>query len=165
MSPFLILFVVVDAIITATVLAIVLGRRNSRRAATGSTESREAFGRSELPTTTGVSGSAPSSGATGAVETTRSFTRLFGGGRLRGLATFSAEQHERIGNYVRGNWSGVPDQLPAVLGALVSDLEHEAQARGLSFDRETIKSMLAVSLSSHRIGNGHDVLEALEKVA
>jgi hypothetical protein len=162
MSPFLILFVIVDAIISATVLAIVLGRRNSRRAATPANEPREAFGRSDMPATPGTAPTASTPDAGGA---TRSFTRLFGGGRLRGLATFSAEQHDRIGNYVRGNWSGVPDQLPAVLSALVSDLEHEAQARGLSFDRETLKSMLAVSLSSHRIGNGHDVLEALEKVA
>ena len=147
MSPFLILFLAVDAVITVSVLLFVLRRRSSGSGAT------DAFG---APRTTEAPRPPAASG---------SFARLFGGGQLRGLAAFAAEQDQRIWDYVRGNWSGIPEQLPAVLGALLGELERDAQAKGLSFDRETLKSMLAGSLRSHRIGGGADVLEALEKVS
>ncbi len=150
MSLFLILFLAVDAVITVSVLLFLLRRRNG---ASGGNEAVDAFG---SPRTTDATRPPGASG---------SFARLFGGGQLRGLAAFAAEQDQRIGDYVRANWSGVPDQLPAVLGALVGELERDAQAKGLSFDRETLKSMLAGSLRSHHIGGGHDVLEALEKVS
>jgi hypothetical protein len=100
-----------------------------------------------------------------ATPETGSLTRLFGRGQLRGLATFAAEQNERIGAYVRDNWHGVPGALPAVLDALLTELEQDAEAKGLWLDRETLKSMLVVALRSNRVVDSDVVLEALEKVA
>jgi hypothetical protein len=109
------------------------------------------------------------SGATPTAEAsapeTGSLTRMFGRGQLRGLATFAAEQNERISAYVHDNWKGVPDQLPAVLDALLTQLEHDAEEKGLWLDRETLKSMLVVALRSNRVVDNDVVLEALEKVA
>src|SRR5437016_9565953 len=147
MPSWLVMFIVVDAVITLAVIAVVLGRRN---AGAGTSPAAGPFG---------------TPGPAAAPAPADPFKRLFGGGPLRGLAAFAAEQDQRIRDYVRGNWSGVPDQLPAVLAALLTELERDAQAKGLSFDRETLKSMLAGSLRSHRIGGGADVLEALEEVS
>jgi hypothetical protein len=32
--------------------------------------------------------------------------------QMRALEAFSLEQHRHIGEYMRANWSGIPDQLP-----------------------------------------------------
>jgi len=150
MPSWLVMFILVDAVITLAVVAVVLGRRKTGAGTSPAAGLFDAPGPAAAP--------APA-------EPADPFKRLFGGGPLRGLAVFAKEQDQRIGDYVRGNWSGVPDQLPAVLTALLNDLERDAQAKGLSFDRETLKSMLAGSLRGHHIGGGHDVLEALAKVS
>src|ERR1051325_4072685 len=87
--------------------------------------------------------------ATGPAGAPGSFPRPFRGGQLRGLAAFAAEQDQRIGDYVRANWSGVPDQLPAVLGALVGELERDAQARGLARHPETRQTIAPPPRRAH----------------
>jgi len=87
------------------------------------------------------------------------------GGRLRGLATFASEQDPKIAEYMRTHWNGNAQDLPLVLAALLTELERDAQSKGLSLDRETLRSMLAVSLRSSPIARGHDLLAALEEVA
>src|SRR5438067_10062225 len=138
MSPFLAAFIAVDALITAGVVILVLRSRANRTGHPPATQRPEEspFASPVPPVATNLPASTPAPSMTG------SFAHLFGG-PLRGLGKFSREQHDRIGNYVRANWSGAPDQLPGVLGGLLVELEGEAQARGLSFDRETLKSMLA----------------------
>jgi hypothetical protein len=158
MSPFLMGFIAVDALITAGVVILVLRSRANRSvpgpAATKPPDSPFATPATPIVVSAPTASAAPISG---------SFARLFGT-QLRGLGKFAREQQDRINTYVSANWSGAPDQLPAVLGGLLNELESESQARGLSFDRETLKSMLAMSLRSHDLG-GADVLGALEKVA
>jgi len=85
--------------------------------------------------------------------------------QFRELAAFAKEQHERIGEYMRANWSGMPDQLPGVLGALLDKLQSEASAKGLRLDREVLKTLVATSLRQHRIARANDAGNALERVA
>jgi len=155
MSPFLAAFITVDALITAGVVILVLRSRGARAAAPLARAGESPFAPPAPPMVVSPPSPAPASPPTG------SFVRIFGT-QLRGLGKFTREQHDRINTYVRANWSGAPDQLPGVLASLLGELEGEAQARGLSFDRETLKSMLAMSL--HDL-EGADVLGALEKVA
>ena len=85
--------------------------------------------------------------------------------QFRELAGFAKDQHERIGEYLRANWSGMPDQLPGVLGSLLDKLQEEARGKGLTLDRDTLKTLVATSLRSHKIAKATDVGNALERVA
>ena len=201
MSPSQILFLALDALITAGLIMLVLRRRKNESGASGANGANGASENLRTSTTTVTLGTTASTsaartatvsrppynpaaprvpganavarppdatanpGAPEATPETGSLTRMFGRGQLRGLATFAAEQNERIGTYVRDKWNGVPDQLPAVLDALLTDLEHDAEAKGLWLDRETLKSMLVVALRSTRSVDSDVVIEALEKVA
>jgi hypothetical protein len=84
---------------------------------------------------------------------------------IRTLRQFTDAMHPRIGEYVRANWSGIPDDLPAVLEHLLGELATEAKARNLPLDRDLLKQMLAGSLHSHRVGRSSQVRDALAKVA
>ena len=81
------------------------------------------------------------------------------------LTEFAKTRHERIAEYVRSNWSGIPDQLPRVLSSLVDQLEHEAQAQGHHFSRDLLKTLVATSLRQWRVVPGDQVGTALDKVA
>ena len=85
--------------------------------------------------------------------------------QMRALEAFSIEQHAHIAEFMRANWSGIPDQLPAVLTALLDELERRAREKGLPLDRAALKAMLAASLRSHRIGRGRERHEAFKQVA
>lgn len=84
---------------------------------------------------------------------------------FKAVSAFTTAFHPRIGEYVRANWSGVPEHLPGVLRSLLDEMAREAQTRSLHLDRATLKLVLARSLAHHGIGNGTDVRQALEKVA
>ena len=134
MSPFLILLIAADALLTVGVLVFVLRRR---QAPSGRRDAH------------------PTDAGAGLLKLVQ----------LRGLAAFADDQHDRIGEYLRCNWSGIPDQLPAVLAGLLTELERDAQSKGLPPDREALKALLATSLRAHHIGNGSEVREALNKAA
>jgi hypothetical protein len=86
-------------------------------------------------------------------------------GGFKEMAAFANERHARIGEYMRANWSGAPEQLPQVLGSLLEELEREALHRNISLDRDMLKTLVATSLRHHRIGRATDVGNALQKVA
>jgi len=88
-----------------------------------------------------------------------------GTGPTTDLATFAKAQHARIGEYLRCNWSGIPDELPRVLVALLDELERDARAQGVAADRAALKAMLAASLRAHHVGTGAAASEALRRVA
>ena len=81
------------------------------------------------------------------------------------LAKFAREQHQRIGEYMRANWSGIPEQLPSVISALLNELERDAQEQGLEVQRDLLATVLATSLRSHRIGKGRELDMAMKQVA
>jgi hypothetical protein len=87
------------------------------------------------------------------------------GEQMRALMTFAREQHARIGEYMRANYSGVPEQLPSVITALLDELERTAKAQNLPLDREKLKPMLASSLRMHGIGKARERDEAFARVA
>ena len=84
---------------------------------------------------------------------------------MKEMANFVNERHARIGEYLRANWSGTPDQLPQVLGSLLAELERDALARGVTMNRELLKTLIATSLRYHKIGRGSEVEKALQRVA
>jgi hypothetical protein len=84
---------------------------------------------------------------------------------FKGLMELTKDEHPRIGEYLRTNWSGDPGQLAPVLTSLLSQLEEKARHRGLTVDRDTLKTVLAASVRNHRMVKGRDLGEALEKVA
>ena len=85
--------------------------------------------------------------------------------QLRALMTFAREQHARIGEYMRANYSGVPEQLPSVITALLDELERTAKEQNLPLDRAALKPMLASSLRMHGIGKPRERDEAFTRVA
>jgi len=85
--------------------------------------------------------------------------------QMRALEAFSREQHQRIAEYMRASWSGIPDQLPGVLTALLDEMERTARARSLPLERDVLKTMLASSLTVHRIAKGSERNEAFKRVA
>ena len=87
------------------------------------------------------------------------------GEQMRALMAFAREQHARIGEYARANYSGVPEQLPAVITALLDELERTAKAQNLPLDRAALKPMLASSLRMHGIGKARERDEAFARVA
>src|SRR5262245_27271558 len=80
---------------------------------------------------------------------------------LRSLLAFTKERHDRIGEYMRANWSGTAEHLPQVLRSLLEELERDVRARGLAIDRESLKSMMAASIRAHRIGPAKELGEAM----
>jgi hypothetical protein len=85
--------------------------------------------------------------------------------QMRALMTFAREQHARIGEYMRANYSGVPEQLPSVITALLDELERTAKEQNLPLDRAALKPMLASSLRMHGIGKPRERDEAFTRVA
>lgn len=84
---------------------------------------------------------------------------------FRALFEFSKQNHERIAEYVKANWSGSPEALPQVLENLMAQLEREAGERQLPADRDMLKIIVSRSLEGHKIARGGDLRRALEKVA
>ena len=84
---------------------------------------------------------------------------------ITALRAFTDAIHPRIGEYVRANWSGVPEQLPPILETLLGEMDAEARKQGLELDRDTLKTALRMSLASHRVAPGKSLDEALAHVA
>lgn len=85
--------------------------------------------------------------------------------QLRALGDFARGEHDKIGEYMRASWSGFAEQLPSVITSLLEVLERDAKDKGLTLDRDVLKSMLASSLRAHKIGKGRELAEALKQVA
>lgn len=85
--------------------------------------------------------------------------------QMGALMDFAKPRYERIGEYVRSNWSGIPDQLPGVLSSLVDQLQQEAEAQGHKFSRELLKTMVATTLRQLRVVPGDQVGMAIDRVA
>ena len=66
---------------------------------------------------------------------------------------------------MRANWSGAPEQLPHVLESLLGEMEHDAQARGLTVSRDLLKSILASSLRQQHLAKGNELEQAMKQVA
>lgn len=96
---------------------------------------------------------------------TRTSPQLVSIDGLRALTEFAATQHQRIGNYMQANWSGAPEHLPGVFERLLDSIESEARAKGITADRDALKSMVEASLRAHKVANAGELREALAKVA
>jgi len=84
---------------------------------------------------------------------------------FRELMELTKDKHARIGEYIRANWSGAPEQLPSVLESLLAELERDAQSRGMTVDRTLLKSILASSVRQHHLAKGKELEQAMKQVA
>jgi len=84
---------------------------------------------------------------------------------FRDLMELTKDKHARIGEYIRANWSGAPEQLPSVLETLLAELERDAQSRGMTIDRTLLKSILASSVRQHHLAKGKELEQAMKQVA
>jgi len=85
--------------------------------------------------------------------------------QMRALLAFSREQHARIREYMRINYSGMPEQLPSVITTLLDEVERSAKEQNLPIDRAQLKTMLAGSLRILGIGKARERDEAFARVA
>ena len=90
---------------------------------------------------------------------------MVGGLNIGAIRDYTDAIHPRIGEYVRSNWSGAPDQLPLVLENMLAEMDREARTHGLELDRDTLKKLLRASLASHKVAPGKNLDEALAHVA
>ena len=88
-----------------------------------------------------------------------------GGVPFRDLLKLTRDWHPKIGEHLRVNWSGDPEQLPQVLATLLDELARDARTRGIAVERTTLKSVLASSVRSHRMVRGADLGRAMARVA
>jgi hypothetical protein len=84
---------------------------------------------------------------------------------VKGLIQFAKDEHGKIGEYLRANFSGQPEMLPGVLEALMQQLDQDAKNRGLCFDRQTLKVLLAGAVRSHKVCKPQELQDAMEKIA
>ena len=81
------------------------------------------------------------------------------------LRPLSDAIHERVGEHLRANYGGEPDQLPAVLATLMPELREIGRQRGLTADDDTLEAALLVAVTAHGLANPRQVRDALAKVA
>lgn len=94
----------------------------------------------------------------------RGLFQLFSAG-LDKVRALSAEAQELVGNYVRANYSGNPDDLPALIEQLLVQLDQKARERGITLERPMLKVILAQTLRAVDGVPMNDVQAALRKVA
>ena len=81
------------------------------------------------------------------------------------LKQFADASHTMVGEYLRANYNGQPEQLPEVLESLLARLEEQARTQGLALDRETLRWLLQRSVEAHRLTKARELEVALDKVA
>lgn len=84
---------------------------------------------------------------------------------LTKVKEFADSAREFATSYLQSNYSGDPEQLPAVLDQLLLQLEAKAQEQGLTLDRPALKLVLAQLVPSDGAPSARDVMTALKKVA
>ena len=84
---------------------------------------------------------------------------------VKSLVEFAKDEHAKIGEYLRANFSGQPEMLPGVLDALIEQLDADAKSRGLCLDRGTLKVLLAGAVRSHKVCRPQELQDAMEKIA
>ena len=81
------------------------------------------------------------------------------------LRAFNRETSELAQNHVRANYSGNPEDLPAVLTALLDQIEHRAREQELPLNRDALKMVLLRSLQLQEGLKAGDLQKAMRKVA
>jgi hypothetical protein len=92
------------------------------------------------------------------------FLQLFRAGLEKSRA-LASETRDLVGNYVRANYSGNPEDLPALLQQLMVQIDQKACERGLKLERPMLKLLLAQALRAEDGVPMNDVQNALRKVA
>ena len=69
--------------------------------------------------------------------------------------------HAMVGDYLRVNYSGDPQQLPAAIGGLLPQLRDMLRSHGVEPRPEVLRALLQISAAKHRIASTKDVRQAL----
>jgi hypothetical protein len=99
-----------------------------------------------------------------AVMKKRGLLQIFTAGLEKSRA-FAADARELAGNFVRANYSGNPDDLPALVEQLLAQLDQKANERGLKLERPMLKLVLAQAVRAEDGVPASDLNAALRKVA
>jgi hypothetical protein len=84
---------------------------------------------------------------------------------LEKFRTFSAETSEMAQNHLLANYSGNPEDLPAVLTSLLDQIEQKAKEQNIALNRDALKMVLLRSVQSQQGMNYNDLQKAMRKVA
>ena len=69
--------------------------------------------------------------------------------------------HAMVGDYLRVNYSGDPQQLPTAIGGLLPQLRDMLRSHGVEPRPEVLRALLEISAVKHRVASPKDVRQAL----
>ena len=69
--------------------------------------------------------------------------------------------HAMVGDYLRVNYSGDPQQLAAALSGLLPQLRDMLKSHGVEPRPEIVRALLEVSAAKHRVASTRELREAL----
>jgi len=69
--------------------------------------------------------------------------------------------HAMVGDYLRVNYSGDPQHLPAAISGLLPQLRDMLRSHGVEPRPEVLRALLQISAARHRIASARQLREAL----
>jgi hypothetical protein len=73
--------------------------------------------------------------------------------------------HELVGQYLKANYSGDPNSLPAALNGVVPQVTELIRESGAEPGPDVVKALIAISAAKHRVGTMNQIREALKAAA
>jgi len=83
---------------------------------------------------------------------------------INDLRDLSRSVHERVGEYMRANYSGDPAQLEGALRGLLPHVREIVRGQGKTLDDDVLRALLVASIAAHRAATRHQVEAALDEV-
>ncbi len=72
--------------------------------------------------------------------------------------------HAMVGDYLRVNYSGDPQQLPAAVAGLVPKLRDMLRSHGVEPSADVVRTLIQVSAAKHRVASSRELREALATI-
>ena len=72
-----------------------------------------------------------------------------------------ASVHAMVGDHLRANYSGDPQQLPTAIGGLLPGVRDMLMSRGIEPRPEVVRALIEASAIRHRIATPRQLREAL----
>ncbi len=82
---------------------------------------------------------------------------------FRDLHATSMEAHERIGEYLRANFSGDPATLGPALRGLLPSVREIAARHGQTLDESLLRTVVASSVAAHHVASRAQAEAALDE--
>lgn len=82
----------------------------------------------------------------------------------RGGARLLGSVHDMVGEHLRVNYSGDPQQLPTAIAGLLPRLRDMLRSHGVEPRPEVVEAMIEASAAKHRIASAKQLREALATI-